>query len=161
MYLVIEFFFIAINHLWSKSTRFQATDLVLPRLCTHIILSVQNGSFKHSYVSLIIDKRLYKHFLDQSKSLVTIVLGQLESRASLGLKLKDEYYKFEIFLNFLSVMGNCSRWKCFREVTGEKATGFANSNKLVETMLNETTKTYLLLMQSEGEIKLLMFNFLY
>lgn len=133
----------------ASNVRTQSTDLVLPRLCTHLVLSVQNGTFKHSYVSLIINKDLYKDFLRQSKRLLSIALKQMALRAATSnLKVKDDYFKFDVFLRFIASMTTVARWKCFRK--SSSASGFTNSNKLVETMLNETARAYLLLLQAEG-----------
>ena len=68
-------------------------EQLFPKLCTHLALSIHNGDFKNSYVSLIISKNLYKSFLKQSNQIIKLCIKQMTLYAN-NLKVKDNYYKF-------------------------------------------------------------------
>lgn len=77
-------------------------EQIFAKLCTHLALSIHNGDFKHSYVSLIISKTLYKNFLDQSRQIIQLCIKQMNFYAH-NLKVKDNYYKlvFSTFVQFV------------------------------------------------------------
>lgn len=122
----------------------------LVRICAHLAISIQSGDFKHSYVSLILSKTLYQGFLVQSKRIIRIALREMTVFAA-GLKVKEDFFKFEILLNFVWNLASLGRWKCFKAAVAEKKTGEMKSvnDKLVATLLTETTKAYLALLQTE------------
>ncbi len=110
----------------------------LARLCTHLALSVQQGELGMSYVSLILSKRLYASFVWQSKRLVGLCVREMRL-----LRVKEEAVRLEIVMNLIVVLVSVERWRCFAGGGG---------NRLVETLLGETVKAYLAVMQAEGKL---------